>query len=305
MTVALAVKVWDGVVLATDSATTLQLPGGSSQVYEHANKTFQLHRRHPIGAMTWGMGALGSASISSLAKDLRRRLMGHDERFATWELSDQYTVEEVAERLVEMLYPLYTATVEEWRAEHDGLEERRKEDAERQGMTYEPEPFTEDDTVLGFLVAGYPGDPDRGPELFSIEFAGADAAPDVIPVLSSEAGWVAYAQSLAVERLFHGVDPALKGYLAEGEFTPPDGAPGLNMALNLIGSRPVVAAMPFQDAINFARFLADVSVGFSRYTLGPNTVGGAVEVAGISRHEGFKWVDRKHYFSAELNPRKE
>jgi hypothetical protein len=32
------------------------------------------------------------------------------------------------------------------------------------------------------------------------------------------------------------------------------------------------------------------------------TVGGPVDVAIITRNEGFVWIKRKHYFSTELNP---
>lgn len=52
MTVAIVVKIWDGIVLAADSATTLRLVDGSSQVYNSANKIFHLHRELPIAAMT-------------------------------------------------------------------------------------------------------------------------------------------------------------------------------------------------------------------------------------------------------------
>ncbi|MDP9398460.1 MAG: hypothetical protein M3P96_11865 [Actinomycetota bacterium] len=59
MTVAVVVQVFDGIVLATDSATTFTLQGGGAQVYNNANKIFHLHRRLPIGAMTWGWVGLG------------------------------------------------------------------------------------------------------------------------------------------------------------------------------------------------------------------------------------------------------
>ncbi len=39
-----------------------------------------------------------------------------------------------------------------------------------------------------------------------------------------------------------------------------------------------------------------------RFTLGPETVGGPIDVAVISKHDGFIWMLRKHYFQAELNP---
>ena len=84
VTVAVGVKVFDGIVLATDSATTLLLANGRAQVYNTANKPLQLHRQLPIAAMTWGLGAIGDASISTLAKDFRRRLMGRDSAFPGW-----------------------------------------------------------------------------------------------------------------------------------------------------------------------------------------------------------------------------
>jgi len=37
--------------------------------------------------------------------------------------------------------------------------------------------------------------------------------------------------------------------------------------------------------------------------LQPATVGGPIDVAVITKGDGFVWVKRKHYFRAELNPR--
>ena len=38
-----------------------------------------------------------------------------------------------------------------------------------------------------------------------------------------------------------------------------------------------------------------------RVTLGPDTVGGPIDVAVISKGDGFIWIKRKHYFDIELN----
>ena len=64
----------------------------------------------------------------------------------------------------------------------------------------------------------------------------------------------------------------------------------------------VIAPMPIQDAIDLARFLVDLTREFSRFIPGAPTVGGPTDIAAITKHEGFKWVQRKHYFPAELNP---
>ena len=85
-------------------------------------------------------------------------------------------------------------------------------------------------------------------------------------------------------------------------FVDPAQMSALQEALGRAFRQPAVAGMPFGEAINLARFLTDTTVGYTHYLLGPDLVGGPVEIAGISRHEGFKWVARKHYYRPELNP---
>ncbi len=63
----------------------------------------------------------------------------------------------------------------------------------------------------------------------------------------------------------------------------------------------VIPSMPIQDAIDLAEFLVETTIRFSRFTPGAATVGGPIEVAAITKHEGFRWVRRKHYYDAELN----
>ena len=60
--------------------------------------------------------------------------------------------------------------------------------------------------------------------------------------------------------------------------------------------------MPIQDAIDLTEFLAETAVKHSRFTPGAATVGGSIEIAAITKHEGFKWVRRKYYYSRDLNP---
>jgi len=66
----------------------------------------------------------------------------------------------------------------------------------------------------------------------------------------------------------------------------------------------VMAAMPIQDAIDLARFLVETTAGFVRFSLPkqPKTVRGPVEIAAITKHEGLRWVQRRHFFSGSLTP---
>lgn len=69
-----------------------------------------------------------------------------------------------------------------------------------------------------------------------------------------------------------------------------------------LGVELVQPAMPFQDAIDLAEFFVDLTIQFTRFGPGAPTVGGPIEIAAISKHEGFKWIKRKHYFNDEFNP---
>jgi hypothetical protein len=64
----------------------------------------------------------------------------------------------------------------------------------------------------------------------------------------------------------------------------------------------VVPAMPIQDAIELADFLVDMTKKFFRFYPGADVVGGETDIAVVTRHEKFKWVKRKHYYPADLNP---
>ena len=80
MTIAIALKINDGIVLATDSASTIvgeENEDGVRSVYHTyftADKLFNLKKGSPVGAMTWGNGIVNNESISTLAKDFREEI---------------------------------------------------------------------------------------------------------------------------------------------------------------------------------------------------------------------------------------
>ncbi len=64
-----------------------------------------------------------------------------------------------------------------------------------------------------------------------------------------------------------------------------------------------VAGMPKQEMAFFAEALVNTTAMKRRVSKDREDVGGPVDVAVISRHEGFVWVKRKHYFEPDRNPR--
>lgn len=65
----------------------------------------------------------------------------------------------------------------------------------------------------------------------------------------------------------------------------------------------MVEFMPKPELATMAEALVNLTSLKRRVSRGMETVGGPIDVAVISRTEGFIWVKRKHYFPAELNPR--
>ncbi len=62
-----------------------------------------------------------------------------------------------------------------------------------------------------------------------------------------------------------------------------------------------VAMMPIGELANVAETLVNMTQIKHRLTLETETVGGPIDVAVISKGDGFVWINRKHYFKQEMN----
>lgn len=66
--------------------------------------------------------------------------------------------------------------------------------------------------------------------------------------------------------------------------------------------RDAIATMPKEELGLAAARLISLNWFQKRMSLDSETVGGPIDVAVITKGDGFVWVDRKHYFKSELNP---
>lgn len=151
----------------------------------------------------------------------------------------------------------------------------------------------------------------------------------------------AFAQSEVVDSFLYGCSPALYGWIVQGISAVlvgqadviVDGFPTTRKAkkteykervrsaikdvavelLRDIGKRrveryyePIVGSiehLPKNELAHVASTLVSLSSFQKRVSLSEDeTVGGPVDVAVITKGDGFVWVDRKHYFRADLNP---
>lgn len=270
MTIALAINVGDSLVLASDSATThmTTTPDGAPDtinIWHSANKIFNLRKGLPVGAMTWGQASLDGFSISTLAKELRARLSGDDPRYKGWELDPtSYTIRDVAERTKEFFFT---------------------------------DRATNPAGQLGLMIAGY----SAGASTAEWLTVAADAGPT--PVLDDgEVGVTTYGHPEAFARLINGVSSDLPQAL-QNLGVPEDEAGAYAEAIASQVSRPIAfPGMPVGEVIELANFLVETTIRFVRFTPGDATVGGPIEIAALTKHEGFKWVKRKQHYPSGLNP---
>jgi len=284
MTIAVSLKVHEGVVLASDSASTLAQvqPDGAmsvANVYYNVDKIANLVKGLPLGVMTWGAGSVGPESISTLFKDLRQMLAGEraGPNGADWKVDpSDYEVADVADRVREFIYQTKYSSV-------------------FGGNTQVPD--------LGLVVAGYSTD---GPhaEAYKIEMSGSGCPSPAQMWPGAECGFFVGGQPAAVLRLVHGVDPRVANVLVDSLGVSPDRAGRAAKIIQEQLRAPLVQEpMPFKDALDLAEFFVDLTCRYTKFLpVGATTVGGPIEVAGITKHEGFKWIKRKHYYPTGLNP---
>lgn len=64
----------------------------------------------------------------------------------------------------------------------------------------------------------------------------------------------------------------------------------------------ILDSFPIADLAFVAENLVSLTSFKRRFTIDVETVGGPIDVAVISKGDGFIWIKRKHYFDPELNP---
>ncbi len=290
MSLAISLKINDGVVLAADSAATVlgqvaqsgQVPNLELVVlntYNNANKIFNLRKGLPIGLITWGAGSIGTDSISTLAKDLRRRLSGDDEKHKDWELDEKtFTIKGVVERVCEFMYAeRYLTAFKDW--------------PQKPG--------------IGFIVAGYSASAAMADE-YLVDISNGRCSTPVLVRQTEETGITWGGVGEVLSRLCLGFASGLPQVLQQilkDLNIPAAAVPNVIAAVQAsLPMQLVVPAMPLQDAIDLAEFLVDTTIQWVRFSPGAPTVAGPIEIAAISKHEGFRWIRRKYYFEKNLNP---
>ena len=277
MTVCVGIVVNDCIVFAADSASSLVTSnGGVSEiinVYSNGDKVFNLVRKLPICSMTCGMGNIGTASIATLTKELRRRLS--DPEQGDWYVNPQaYTIEDIATKARRFLF----------------------EDRYSALDPAPPAPHS-----FEFWIGGYGSDFDAGHQIWKIAIInGMCEEPSL--ALAGEYGWFVGGQPAAIGRLLLGFDPNLSAVLTNAGMEQGSADAIVEVIRTNCEVGIVQPTMPTKDAIDLADFLVETTKRFVRFLPGADTVGGNTDIAVVTKYEGFKWIRRKHFYPTALNP---
>ena len=272
MTVCVAIKVHDCIVFAADSAlsTSSTTPHGMSlvdNVWRHGLKVFNVHRNLPIVAMFAGMANFGPMSITNLAKDFRSKLMDASSDFN----ATSYTLEEVSNQAFTFFKSEYRKIFKE----------------PLEGLSF------------SLWIGGYSHNNLHG-EIWKITMVNGQWEKPLQVVMPSTSNMIVWGgQTQAIDRLIRGFDPQLVSILQEQLHSSQ--IKTMESSITDLATPLVHPSMPIQDAINLADFLVDMTKRYVAFLPGADTVSGDTDIATVTKHEGFKWIQRKHYYPQHLN----
>lgn len=274
MTIAISIKVGEGLVYAADSTSSFfdNTAGQSrlAQSFHHARKLIQLED-YPIGIMTFGLGSIGARNLESLVAEFENGLIPLAARPA----GDVYTVEAIATDLKDFLAAKYDA-------EFPIPAPAPAPD----GGAAPPDPRPQ----MGVIMGGY----SRG-QFFADEFVIGFPGGTVTRTrdnTAADVGALWWGVTTPIMRLVLGFDPDLHQWFLDQEVDPAEVGNILSELRGRMQWNILFDGMPLQDAIDFGVYLANVTIGHSRFVVGPPVCGGHVDVATIT-HRGFSWVRQK------------
>lgn len=269
MSLGIAFKGPEGIVLAADSRVTLNAetpPAVDGKIrvftstFDNATKLLRVNRQTHVGAVTYGLGALGQTeprTAHSFLPEFEAALIAkHQER--------RLSVEEFSKELSDFF-------MAQWQ--------------QRMPKDYSGEP-------LIFLIGGYDENAPYG-RVFQVTIPyipqpiEASAGPGEFGV--TWGGQLEYAT-----RLLTGFDPNLLGILQQELKLSNEHTIALGNKLKNILTLPIpYQFLPLQDCVDLSIFLIKTTIELQKWSIGVRGVGGAIDVATITRTDGFTDVQRK------------
>ena len=264
MTIAVSIKINDGIVLAADSAmAVINRDGKASNVYNNSTKIYKITRKLRTGITSWGAGRLKGKSIENIIHEFNYKLKSGELNF---DLST-YTVKNIADLLKDFIYNNYYKTEPTDRIAIQSINQN---------------------CLFGCIVTGY--DFDDSMKTYVIKIEGEKKVS--IPTHDA----ISYGGEVEpIERLINGYSQLMHERLTKR--MPEEQINGTNSLFNIVKKEVknnfTDPGMPLQDAIDLARFLVKTAIGYRRFSCGSKTIGGHCDTAVITKNDGFTWISKK------------
>jgi hypothetical protein len=269
MSLGIAFKGPEGIVLAADSRATLnaqvQTPQGPMLLpaaFDNATKLLKANGQEHVGAVTYGAGAINP-------QEPRTPHSFMPEFEASLDPKKRLGVEVFAKKLSEFFMERWT----------------------KGGM---PNPVPPGQDMI-FLVGGYDPDATYG-RVFEIYIPSKPVPREVIPTGVFGAVWGG--QSQIATRLLNGFDPTAPQVIRDFLKVPLQGKQGepdpLDTELKTKFSAKIPwQFLPLQDCVDLSILVLRTTIALQKWTVEVRGVGGAIDLATITRTEGFKYVQQK------------
>ncbi len=271
MSLAIVFKGAEGIVLAADSRLTVNTPSlvagvhpglvvFQASAFDNATKLLRVKGQDFVAAVTYGSCWIeegpsgdGPRTANSFIPDFEAELQGNG----------RLGVQEFAERLSGFFLGRWNANMP---AVYAG-----------QGMH--------------FLVAGYDAGAPYG-TVFEVRIPSDPTAQELMP--GTQFGVVYGGQTDLVQRLLEGFAQELPSHVAGFLGLPAEKGDELRAHLQASCRIPVpYSYLPLQDSVDLCIFLVRVTMSVQKWTTSLRGVGGAVDVAVITRTGGFRSVQQK------------
>lgn len=263
MSLGIVFKGPEGIVVAADSRVTLtaKLPQRKlllPATFDNATKLLKIKGQDYVGAVTYGLGAIGER-----APRTAHSFLPEFEAKLSEEASGQLDVPDFATKLSDFF-------MDQWKSSmpnHKGKEN------------------------IVFLIGGFDKNATYG-RVFEV----------AIPFRPEPKEWHAGpgafgpvwgGQRQFTDRLIQGFDPGLMNIAKKTLGLSDDQSANLAKALKTLGIRIPYQFLPLQDCVSLSIFLIRTTMTIQTWQVGVRGVGGFIDVATITRTDGFIPIQRK------------
>lgn len=276
MSLGIAFRGPEGIVLAADSRVTLmtQIPGQQNLIipstYDNATKLLQVKCQTHVGAVTYGIGALGAQrdfrTANSLMPEFEDYLRSQPSVRRLQDGSiDRLTVEEYATQLSSFF-------LNQWNT--------------RMPPSAPNMPIQD----IAFLVGGYDNNQPYG-RVFEFQVPTRPRPRETLPQIF---GLTWGGQREFVDRLLRGFDDRLPMMTQQFlHLDDPQRDALIQHFEQTLGVPIPYQFLPLQDCVDLSIFLIRLTIGIQYWFTGLRGVGGEIDVATITRIDGFQPIHLK------------